>query len=451
MLKKQIPTLLALIVLFVGAGAGVLLVGQRTEFLPRAGPEYQPRKIRITNTTDDTFTVSWATDSATVGSLRYGTTPNPSTTVADDRDKLSGESGNFKLHHATVRGLNPSTNYYFKIGSGSGNDLYDNNGQPYQVTTAPAVQGSDSNDTAYGTVVNPTQTPAEGTIVYLSLPGAAPQSALVKSSGSWAVNLGSVRTQTLQALHTTAPGQIISIEAVGSDLQTTTGTTSTDNDQPVPTITLGQAFNFAETVTEVTAQVDTSSEVAPQSATTQTTRTPGFDIDASDATPSASTIELLNPAVDGEQLNTTLPEFLGQAPPNTELTITVHSAQEFEDTIVVGETGEFAWSPPEDLEPGDHTITVSYFDLDGVLQQVKRNFTVYAQGESDLPALVSTPSATPKATTTPTPIATGSTRVSQPSTASGIPVAGVSTPTVLMLTTGFSMITAGLYLSKRMV
>lgn len=468
-LKKQMPTLLGLLILFLGAGAGVMLVGSGGGFLPRAGPEYTPQNLQITNVTDRSFSVSWTTDESTVGYLKYGESGAVDTTITDDRDQLSGETGSFKVHHVTVRGLNPQTTYSFEVGSGSGQSLYDNNGQPYQVTTGTTLGTPEGSDTIFGKIVTPAQTPADGALVYVRLPGGAPLSSLVKSSGSWAVSLASARVTSLNSYLSFDPATTVAtIEIAGEDGSLTSGTASIDTENPIPTITLGENFNY---VTK-----STTTQTTPETAKS------GFDLNPLEDTAQVvepGEVELTNPSVEGETINSTQPEFQGIAPANTTISIELNSETTYQDQVLVGPEGEFAWTPPGDLEPGEHTITLSWIDSSGIEQFFTRNFVVLAQGSSDLPAIEATPSATPTPTATPvgginptptptaiptatpTPISTPTPtaslsatptpkpRTSQPSTASGVPVSGSTTQTFVLLLGGLGLISGGFVLSRK--
>jgi chitodextrinase len=168
LMKKQIPTIVGLIILFIGAGAGMFLVSDEVEFLPRAAPEFTPRRLQITNVTDTSFTVSWVTDEPTVGYLRYGTTPDTQTIVTDDRDQLSGDTSDYRVHHVTVRGLTASSQYYFEVGSGGESDLYDNDGVPYEVNTGKSLAAPTESESIYGKVVTQAGSPAEKVKITIS-------------------------------------------------------------------------------------------------------------------------------------------------------------------------------------------------------------------------------------------------------------------------------------------
>ncbi|HEX9817845.1 MAG TPA: hypothetical protein VGA89_03075, partial [Patescibacteria group bacterium] len=90
--KRQIPTLLGLGILVVSLVAGVLVFGEGPGvFAPRATPETTPKNVRVTNLTDKSFTISFVTEEATSGFVKYGTQEGALRSQAsDDRDQLSG-------------------------------------------------------------------------------------------------------------------------------------------------------------------------------------------------------------------------------------------------------------------------------------------------------------------------------------------------------------------------
>jgi hypothetical protein len=85
----RIPTLIGLGILLVGLVGAVLLVQQQQQLTSRASQAAPtPRNVSVSNITDQSFTVSWITDSAASGFValeREGTVQR----VLDDRDKRS--------------------------------------------------------------------------------------------------------------------------------------------------------------------------------------------------------------------------------------------------------------------------------------------------------------------------------------------------------------------------
>lgn len=450
--KKKLPTLLALLVLFVGAGAGVLLVGRGTDFLPRADSDHQPKEILVSNVTDRSFTVSWLTDAEVGGYLEYGVTSSLGAVASDDRDQLTGQTGNFLVHFVTVRDLQPETDYFFMIGSGSSGELYGFEGQAMKVKTGKLLISKTDSVTVYGEVLTQAQTPAEGSVVYVQVDGSAPLSSLIKASGSFAIDFSSIRTQDNSDFYPLSSQDLrIDIKVVGSNKTVTTGRAALADAQPLPTITLGQDFDLTETLTS--NQEDPIIETKDK------------DIG----------VELINPSTEGELINTQLPEIQGVAPPGVELTIEINSPVKYTGQVTTEADGSFSWVPPKSLEPGGHTITIRFIDPQGLIREFQRSFVVMAQGNSELPSLTATPSATPRPTPSPTPKPTPtstpkptlkpspspspspsasarpSPSSSQVASSAAIPVAGSVTPSAWLLLVGTGLVTLGMIFSKKII
>ncbi len=448
-LQARIPTLLGLGILILGVVAGIVLLGQGTTgFLPRASEETAPKNIRITNITDTGFSVSFVTDMASPGYVEYGTAPNRTNIqVRDDRDQLANSAGSFTTHHVTIRGLSPTTQYYFRIGTGT-RQLYDNNGQPFAVRTARPISAAADAKTAYGTVSTEVGNPADGTIVYLTIQGASPLSAQVKSDGTWALPLSTVRSLDLSSSMELQESTSVQIDLQGNRpaqtlrLDTTVGALS-----PVDLLQFGVQPQSGvpspspdPTMTTTGTDLGDGVSVTPGDSTTSTdttTSTGSFSEFISDTDQNAIApvggvdIRLQQ----NEVLTVTQPEFQGKAPAGQYIQIEVHSETPYYGAVQANTAGDWAWSPPADLEPGPHTITVTFVDENGQQQRVQRNFIVQAGGESSVPSFVSTPSAstatptpTPVPTATPTPLPTATpvaTPVSSPvaTVSSSVPVA----------------------------
>ena len=435
MAKYKIPTILGILILLVSLGVGVWLVkSERLALFPKAAAEFTPKQVRVTGVTETGFTVSWVTDEATVGLVKIGKTADKLDQVwGDDRDQKSGTVGSSETHYVTVKNVQPATNYWFVFGSGPGRVMYDNQGQPYQVTTAGVVATKPLADAAYGTVVDAAGRPAGGAIVYVQLPGAVPLSSLVQDNGNWAVALATARTSDLKS-YATYDAQTTNIEILvqAGSRGSATATIQTGNDAPVPAITLGKNFDFRVAQTSETASATVSQPVATESSK--------FSVASPVAT---ATVTLVNPAQDNAVVTATQPAFKGRGPAGEKLTVTVNSPTTYTGTVTVKPDGSWDWTPPAGLTPGTHTITIGFLDDQGVTQTLKRTFVVAAAG----PAVGGLPSFTASSSATATPTAIP--RVSLPSTASGVPTSGVATPTLIMLMLGGGILTLGVFWQLR--
>lgn len=437
---KTLPTILGLLILFIGVTAGVILISQGTSRFLRASPEITPKQVKVTNISENSFTVSWLTDSQTTGFIKYGSDKDLSFVAKDDRDESTEESGKFFTHHITIKELKPATSYFFKINSGG--KTFDNNGQEYQATTAPKTEELlPKNDVAYGNIIKPDGSPAEGVIVYFSLANATPQSTLSKPSGNWAIPLNVILSSglTSYAIYD-REASIEEIFVQGANLGTATGVAVTKNDSPMPTITIGQNFDFRKSDLTQTEIPDESNQVTPSPS-----RLP-FETTTSPTPTTEKALEIINPK-QGEKLNTLEPEFFGTGPASEILTIEVNSPQSFSDEITIGDDGTWSWNLPGSLSPGEHTVTVTLPDG----RSLSRLFTILAAEGSDLPSFTATPSATitpsltPTVTLTPTPTSTlAATPTAMPSTEGGIPESGFFTPTFFFSIMGIALVFLGI-------
>ncbi len=438
MKSPKIPTIFAVIILIFAVAAGVYLVQNNQVFRIGASPDMAPQDVRISNISDTSFSVSWTTDKTTVGSLKYGTAVNQVVT-SQPSDETSGQN----VHLVTVNNLSPGKTYYFSINS-DGND-YDNSGIPWQTNTGPNIGPGSQTKILSGTVMTATGQPATNAVVYVTGSGISPLSAKTTSNGSWVVQLGQARNTDLTEFITFSTSQPLQIYAQGgssgiSSAQATAALTT------VPTMVLGQNYDFTNQQNGDGSDIPSVNLNLPS----ETTPSSGFNLPASSGSPSPKkdvTLESIDP---NEVITTTKPEVLGEGPAGTKVTITIES-DPITGTTTVAADGTWNWTPPKNLPPGEHKITVSWKDAKGVLQTLTRSFVVQA---AEGPAFVATPSATPRlATATPSssPRASASPsatpRITIPSTESGVPRTGTGDPAIILAILGISFITTGVYVT----
>lgn len=396
--QKQIPTILGLLILIGSLLAGVLLFGNGTGvFAPRATPETTPQNVQISNVTDKSFTVSFFTDEASVGYVKYGTSADDiKKQASDDRDQLSGVVKPYRLHQVTVRGLTPNTTYYYLLGTGN-KATYDNSGVAYQIKTASSPGSvSPNNQTIYGTVSQAGGGAAEGAIVYVNIDGVGPLSTLVKSSGSWAISLSNAFDLNLSAypLISEDSQMLIKVQDINPS-QVAEQVVTVANAQPTTEIVLGGmaaapadpgavreellAIEPAETATDsaaatssaglanldleqnsadiATDSTDLSNEAASNSSAlaklSQEERT--LDLSSLDeTTPASATV-----------IQTTQPVLEAKLPANVTVKIEIHSDTAISQTVQTDADGNLSLdvaSLGQNLEPGEHTATYSYID-----------------------------------------------------------------------------------------
>ena len=388
MTKGKIPTIIVLAMLILGVVIGVFLVRNRQLFRLGASGEEAPKDIRVTNVSDSTLTVSWTTDAETAGIVEWG----------DSEGSLGrttpSEVGTGSIHSATLTGLEPATVYFYKINSAG--EVFDNNGIPWQAQTAAAVQAPSPPIVISGTIEDASRNLVENALVYVTAGGGTSLSTLTSQEGNWVVAVSNARTQDLEAFVDIDESRTLAeISVQAGSRGTASALIYPASAKPAPPIVLGQSHDFKNLPPSFESDVPQSQLEVPEGQETS-----GFDVSEEAGTPQGSTVTL--ESVDsGEVVASTQPEFFGEGPPNTVITITVES-DPITDQATVDDNGEWNWSPPDNLSPGTHRITLSWRDAQGILRTLTRSFVVQAAED---PAFVSTPSATPttRPTSSPTP------------------------------------------------
>jgi len=476
--QRQIPTLIGLGVLIAALVGGIALIGTGGGvFAPRATAQTTPKNLKITNVKDTSFTVSFMTDDSTTAFVKYGKSESDlKTQASDDRDQLSGTVGQYTTHYITLRDLDANTQYFFTIGTASV-PKFDSNGVPFSLMTAKRGGNPTSAKTAYGTVNSPSGSPADGAMVYMSVDGVGELSALVKGSGSWAVPLSNARTADLSAYANLQPTDRVTLFVQGNRLsetamqQTTIGAT-----QPVPTLTLTttagstidtgvqanaiETQEFAATTTAADSLTALSASTSPAS-TSEIPRLPQTPT-LPPTTQTVDTVDLTMP--EKQTVTTSTPTITGNATPNTTVMVEIHSQNVINTEVTTDANGNFVLplEGTQGLEPGEHTITLTYTDpATGEQKTVSRTFFVSGASstqDSTLLALANaspSPFGTSNPYTIPSPIPVGtasasaspsaSPRVSYPSTASALPVSGSTEITLGLILAGLFMIGLGVW------
>lgn len=432
MSHKKIPTILGLLILFLGIAAGLFLVKEGPRYFSRASPEENPKSILVTNISHNSFTVSWLTDAKVSGSVSYGQGSSLNLTAFDERG-----TGAFGSHFVMVKNLNPQTKYSFQIVSGktkfgqTDSPKINQNcqdfmtasaeGPPFEITTGPSLN-IPANYPSYGTILmDSSGSLATGAIACLIFPNlsSTPVSGLVKESGNVLLTPSNSRSLDFSSFVSFADlGEKEEIYISGENGATAFLTCETGKDHPWPTIILGETKNCSSETNNLSPQSHFQS--------------------LSDSSPSA-VLEITNP-LPNASVEDTLPTFRGKGPPGKTIEILVESENIFSQQIKVNNDGSWSWTPPENLSPGEHKATISYIDDEGNQQIVQRNFII-AGSSSLLPEVYGTPSGglvipTPTPTPFPTPTPTVTPSAIIPPAPNGVPQSGFSLPTVLLLTLG---------------
>jgi hypothetical protein len=415
--EKRIPTILGLILILSTVFIGSRLVGRTTTSFTQASGECDPINPQITNLTHQTATVSFTTTGSCLVNVNID-----NKTLPDTKDKGT-------IHYIEIVGLEESKAYLFSVISGG--KEFKSDSYNFKTAQKPNKDIPTSN-LAWGRVLNPDQSPAGNAIVYLNIPSASALSAAVTSSGNWNIALATSFNESLTDWFTPPSNIEENITVIATDHPATQIINNTSHNNPVPDIVLGQdKFSAPETLPDQTEDVIL----------------PDYTLDSS------IPLNIINPT-NNEQISSQKPDFFGTGQPNSTLNIKIESPVTINGQTSVNQDGSWNWSPPQNLTPGEHTITVT----DNNNKTITRKFVVLAAENQT--SFTASPSATiitptptptiiqPTAVTTrppaPTPIP-----VVRPSTSSGIPKTGILFPNItLIILAVVSVVFATVYYKK---
>ncbi len=451
--SKTIPTLIGLsLVLLLTAAGGYFINKTRTR--PTVGAKAKPTGVKVGNITDRSFTVSWFTKQPATGALKL---PENSQIFLDDRDQNSEQK--HTAHLITVDNLKPQKKYSFVIISAG--EKYQQNS--FQTTTAAQPTGQrPAADFAFGQVLSPTEQPASEALIFLSLQGATQLTTVTNENGHWSVPLSAAfnknKTGFVSYNRENTPLELTVETAQGDSAQVIT---HAGTDHPIPPITLGQSYDYSDEPAVPQQYPDappSQAEIFPSPQTTASSPSPTSPTDS----PVSANIDTPQ---EGEVIFSPRPKFSGQGPSGKEIIIKVESETPYENEVAVSEFGHWEWQPPEELSPGEHTLTVRWQDDQGTWQTITRSFSVKAADSvSPSPTPITplptqsqttlTPTPTTTATLTPTsvPTMTTSSPTDQPTTtitqeATEI-VSGNLTPLLILTTLGISLFVFALAIGR---
>ena len=413
--EKHIPTIFGVLLLIAAVFGGVILTSKNFSFTSKAGGSCEPINPQITNITYDSAVISFTTSADCLINININ-------------NQITKNDKSSKVHYFEINSLKENSDYSFFIISGGENF----NSSSFQINTAKKLSNSSaSSDLAWGKVLNPDNSPAGEVIVYLNIPGAAPLSAITTSSGNWNIPLSTSFNELKTNWFTPPQNLEEEIFAITPGKSTTQIINNTSVNNPVPDIIIGQ-----------------DSLASPEIKADDSGVLPSSNINIDNIVDKK--LDISNPS-DNETLSTKKPEFFGTAPSKSKVTIEVHSSEVINGETITSEDGTWNWSVPDNLTPGEHTITVTAENEAGIIETITRKFIVLA-AESDTnftassSSTIVTPTPTPTKTITPT---TAVTKVEKPSTSSGVPQTGAVFPTFVIILFSIVLLTISLVFYRK--
>lgn len=413
LLQIRLPTLLALLLLVCGMGATIYLVERGPALFSNATDTVDTNQIKIINVTENSFSVSWLTPTATKGVVRIleqkpWATPQTAYDIRDTNFSVARHT-----HFVTAKNLKPNTTYEVEV-------LINNKSEKLPLITRT---GSDLSppqhviDPAFGTL-SANDKPVVDGLVYVSFLGSQTLGGLVDPDGSWVVPLGHARTEDLKYYFVPTPQdeESISFESTEGVLELKT---TTDYDSPLHAKYLQRGDKNIK-----------SSTISPMVTIAQTKTVPTV-------TDSINSVFKISLPKHNSSLTTSKPAFKGVGTPGKKVTITViGNTKPISGSTTTAVSGTWNWTPPN-LEPGAYSATVSTFNQNDKPIALSVNFTILKSGSQVLQA------ATPSASLLPSPTSQpSSTPTSRPSpssdpnatvSASPIPITGNTTTTNFLL------------------
>lgn len=415
MKEKHFPTILGIIFLVVILFVGVYLSLRKTSFFSKASNTCEPINGQITNLTYGSFDFSF-------------TTPTSCTATLVINNKIYQDSSSVSnTHYFKISNLSPATSYQFHLISGG--ITYSK--PEYTFTTASKPSSSiPTSNLAWGKVIDQDSKPISGAIVYLTIPGSQSLSAFSNKDGNWNISFAT-------SFNTNKTDWFIPSDPIDEDIivyspdgKLTQITNSTDNNDPVPDIIIGQNY-FS------TSPVPTTSENLLGS---------GIGITASSVALSISSPN------ESETISTLRPDIFGKGPASATFQLNLDGSY---TNVTIGSDNTWHWSPQKDLSYGAHKITIIYQG-----KTITRSFTVATISSlaftSSSSAIKTPPSPTLFPTSLPTSIPTivpttvpTTIRAAKISTTSALYQSGESFPTLFLTISALILFSFSFYYFRR--
>lgn len=393
MIKKyKIPTIIGIAILIIGTFTGVFFLQKNQIFRIGASTTVVPKDVRVTNLSDNSATISWITGSATSTFISWGESQQSLNKIENESDTYQ----KFSTHSITITGLKPVTTYHFRINSEG--TSFENNGVPWQFTTGEAITTNQNSYPISGSVISASGQVSKRALVYVTVNGYN-LSTLTSDSGNFVLQLGSARTADLKNIAEIDPARTLLVIFVQAESgETSSAQIYPQSSNPTPPLVLGQVQDFRN----LPANKDGGNPDVDLSLPENGTGESKFKVSAASNT-TKSTSVILESIKDGEIITSNKPQFFGKGPGGQSITISIHSEQSDSQTIKIPSNGSWAYSPTAPLSEGPHSIIISWVDVNGITRTLTRNFIVQA---GEVPAFVSSPSASPTATPRVSPTAT---------------------------------------------
>jgi hypothetical protein len=262
--KAVLPTFLGVGVILVGLTFGIILLQNLDVFRLESSADISPNSVRVTNQSDSSFSVSWTTNTKTKGDVLWGTRANNLLHVVEGDETY--------IHFVTILGLEPNSEYFFKVRSSG--KMFGNSTQPWRTQTGPILNAPSNPLIITGSVLFSSGTPASDVLVHTNIDSSSTVTTKTKEDGSWILSLGYVRKEDLRSYaQIDELSSVVEINVLAGPLGAASAKIHPISAKPAPPITLGKAHDFRSLPISNFDKVPEANLSAPEESTSS-----GFEI-----------------------------------------------------------------------------------------------------------------------------------------------------------------------------
>ena len=420
--EKTIPTLIGITILSISLVLGLIATnGNPLSFLSKASGDCTPNNLKTTNINHYSLVISLTTPSNCLVNLNFNKQ------AISDNVKTSST-----IHYFEISNLSENTEYSYDVISAG--KTYKNNAYKAKTAKKPSAITPISR-LAWGKVYYSNQQAAVNSLVYLTIPNAAPISSLVTENGYWYISLATSFNKNLDNWFQPVDNVVESIEVLAPNLTRTTVAGNTSRNNPVPDIIIGQN----------------------QSTPPPTSKPLNNDLANVTQVPAQKTFSITSPK-ESETINTRRPDVFGNASANS---IIILNIGQIKDSVQTAADGIWHWYPQTDLSVGlnqlkaslnSETLTRNFIissDASSLAYTASSSAQIVSPTITPIPTTGLTATKTPSIVPTTKPSTIPTIRAAKPSTSSGVPTTGIALPTIICLMIAFGLIGSSVILTKK--
>jgi hypothetical protein len=342
------------------------------------------KRIEIGNLLHNQATIFWQTEDKEAGWVLSGEEKGKETKITLDERDVGGQKNKFYSHYVILKELKENQRYFLKL-VGDDKLITNPEGVDFSFVTPKNTAASLQNVVLANGFVKEANLvdPLADAVVILSAENKNVYPLLTRTAidGSWIIPLNGFYGKDNQEPVTIKEKDKIKIEFISEEADMSTVITNLSNISPLPqTIVIG-AKNY-----------DFTGETSVLSASTSSTVLTNKELD------------IIYPQ-EKVLIPGRIPIIKGSSLPDREVFITVESTKVFSAKVVSDDKGQWSYLLPDNLDLGEHTITVKTKGKNGEELVLQRKFTIIAQ-EGNEGRVLGTATGEPTIILTPTPTPT---------------------------------------------